>query len=226
MVRATDHFDAGDTPGSDSTPATSAYGYIPYNPEGTVGVAVGDGAFNEESSSEENRKFVLDYLSRAGLNVAPMPLKGLGGAGEIILAIATGVATDVLIHVWKQAREFFRSWGEAKTRRALNAHRVRCTVQLGDKRGNERDAVQLLLLLPELRDHLAEAYPNRDYWFVIFSATPKISFVQVELTEYDDLRRTVSQMVAAIRRIPSSGYMRLLLQDGPFGSRRVTYHVA
>lgn len=227
MVRATENPDEGDSPDSGFTTANVGNsGYIPYNPEGTVGVAVGDGTFNAESSSAEIRDSVLEYLSRSGLNVAPMPLKGLGGAGEIILAIATGVATDVLVHVWKQAREFLRSWGEAKTQRALNAHRVRCTIQLGDKRGSGRDAIQLLLLLPELKDHLAAVYPNRDYWFVVFSATPKIDFVQIELTEYDDLGRAVRQMVKAIGRIPSSGYMRLMLQDGPFGSRRVTYHVA
>lgn len=226
MVRASEGPEGSRTRSSGlSASSAGNYEHVPYNPEGTVGVAVGDGAYNAESSSADIRNSALEYLSRAGLNVAPMPLKGLGGSGEIILALATGVATDVLIHLWKQAREFFRSWRETKTERARNAHRVRCTVQLGDKRGSERDAIQLLLLLPELKDHLAAAYPNRDYWFVIFSATPNIDFVQVELTEYDHLSRTVRQMEKAIRKVPRSGYMRLLLQDGPFGSRRVTYHV-
>lgn len=227
MVRATDSANVGDTPEhGPSTADADNYDYIPYNPEGTVGVAVGDGAYNAGSSSAEIRASVLEYLSRSGLKVAPMPLKGLGGAGEIILAIATGVATDVLVHVWKQARAFFRSWGDAKTQRALNAHRITCTVQLGDKRGSRRDAIQLLLLLPELKDHLAAVYPNRDYWFVIFSATPKVDFVQIELTEYDDLGRTARQMAKVLRNMSRSPYMRLMLQDGPFGSRRVTYHVA
>jgi hypothetical protein len=209
----------------DSSPATS-YVSIPWNPEGTVGVAVGDGTRISEASSAEIRETALAYLARAGLNGAPMPLKGMGSAGEIILAIATGLAADVLVHIWKRVRDSFRTWRESKTERALNAHKIPCTIQLGDRRGSERDAVQLLLLVPGLEEELAAKHPNRNFWFVIFSATANIDFVQVVITDNDDLGRAVRQMAKIVRRMPSSRFINLMLQPGPFGSRRVTFNVA
>lgn len=198
---------------------------IPSNPEGTVGVAVGDGAYNATSSSLAIQQTALDYLSKAGIDVAPMPLKGMGSAGEIILAIATGLAADVIVHLWKRVRALFRSWTESKLEKELRSHRVACTIQLGDKRGAARDAVELMLLLPGLSNHVAAEHPNRDFSFIIFSATPNIDFVQVILNDYDDLGRTVRQMAKIVLRMPKSAYINLMLQSGPFGSRRVTFNV-
>lgn len=196
---------------------------LPWNPEGTVGVAVADGSYGSESSVAI-RKTAQTYLARAGLEVAPMPFKQMGGAGEIIMALATGLAGDIFVHIWKRTLSFFRSWSDRKMERRLRAHRVACTIQLGDKRGEARDAVQLLQLLPGLNDHLAAEYPNRNIGFIIFSATPSISFVQVLLNDYDDLTRTVRQMTKILFRIRDSEFINLTLQDGPFGSRRVTFN--
>lgn len=201
------------------------YEPIPWNPEGTVGIAAGDGSYDSTSSSLAIQQSALTYLSRAGLKVAPMPMKGMGSAAEILWAIGTGLAADVIVHIWKSARAVLRSWSDRKSDRKLNRHRVRCSVQLGDKRGTARDAVELLILLPGLRNHLDAEYPNRDFWFVIFSATSTIDFVQIILTDYDDLRRTVRQMAKIILRMPKSNLISLTLQDGPFGSRRVTFNV-
>lgn len=208
-----------ETPMSDDIP-------LAINPVGTIGVGVIDGAYGEASSTEAIRQEVQAYLSRSGLNTSPMPFKGMGSAtGDILLAVGTGIVTDVLIHLWLRARTFLSAWRDRTLKRRFRAHRKECHIQFGDRRDGARDAVELLLLLPELQDHLAQAYPNRTYSFVIFSATPSIEFVEIILKDYDSLQRSVRQMARIIQRMPVSKFLSLHLEDGAYGSRRVTYNV-
>lgn len=200
---------------------------IALNPEGTIGVGVIDGDYGEATSAAAIRQEVQSYLSRSGLETSPMPFKGMGSAtGDFLVAVGTGLATDLLIHLWIRARSSVRAWRAGKMEQRLRAHRRDCHIQLGDRRGGSRDAVELLLLLPGLHSHLDQAYPNRTYSFVIFSATPSIEFVQIIIRDYDLLQRTVRQMAAVIHGMPDSKFLSLYLQDGPFGSRRVAYNVA
>lgn len=199
---------------------------IPINPEGTVGVGVLDGSYDDTLSADAIRSEAQEYLNRSGLVTSPMPYKGMGSAtGDAIAAIGTALVTEVLIHVLVAARQFLSSLSERRLERKLGAHRKGCYVQLGDRRGNDRDAVQLLQMLPGLREHLSQAYPNRNYSFVVFSAMPSIKFVQIILRDYEPLGRTVKQMARIILRLPASDFAGLYLQPGPFGSMRIAYNV-
>ncbi|MFF2245892.1 hypothetical protein ACFVTM_17125 [Arthrobacter sp. NPDC058130] len=104
---------------------------LPINPEGTVGVGVIDGAYGEASSTEEIRQEVQSYLSRSGLHTSPMSFKGTGSAaGDFLWAVGTGLATDVLIHIWMRTKAFIATWRGRKEERMLRAHRKDCTFSL------------------------------------------------------------------------------------------------
>lgn len=200
---------------------------IAINPEGTVGVGVIDGTYDDTSSAAAGiRSEAQAYLERSGLVPSPMPFKGMGSAtGDLLVAVGTGLVTEVLIHAFMRARYFFRNLSERRLERRLGTHRRECHVQLGDRRGDARDVLELLQLLPGLREHLSQAYPNRSYSFVVFSAMPSIKFVQVTLRDYDSLGRTVRQMAQIILRMPPSEFLSIYLQPAPFGSMRIAYNV-
>lgn len=192
-----------------------------------MGVGVLDGSYEETESADAIRREAQNYLDRSGLVTSPMPYKGIGSAtgDPMVDAVVTGLVTDVLIHLLARARKVLKSRRERRLERQLSAHRKECYVQLGDRRGNSRDAVQLLQMLPGLREHLAQAYPNRTYSFVIFSAMPSIKSVQVILRDYEPLGRTVGQMAQILLRMPASEFAVLYLQPGPLGSMRIAYNV-
>lgn len=198
---------------------------MPMNPHGTVGVGVMDGSYSDLASADAISQEVQRYLARSGLEVAPTPFNPTGSAtGDFLTAVATGLVADVLVHVWKQVRVFLVSRANKKLDRQLSSHKRECYIHIRDRRGDDRDAVELLLMLPGLNAHLTEEFPNRLYSFVIFSATKSIDSVEINLRDYDGLSRTVRQMAKVLLRKTSSQFVGLYLQDGPFGSKRVAYN--
>ncbi|TNB74184.1 hypothetical protein FHJ30_05665 [Arthrobacter sp. BB-1] len=197
----------------------------PMNPHGTVGVGVMDGSYSDLASADAIGQEVQRYLARSGLTVAPTPFNPTGSTtGEFLTAVATGLVADVLVHVWKQMRVALASRADEKLDRRLSSHKKECYVHIRDRRGDDSDAVQLLLMLPGLNAHLTEVFPNRLYSFVIFSATRSIDSVQINLTDYDGLSWTVRKMAKVLLKGTSSQFVSLYLQDGPFGSKRVAYN--
>lgn len=197
---------------------------VPANPEGTVGVAVMDGQHNEPlDNSAVNREETERYLQQSGIRTSPMPFKAMGSAGEFVVAVTSGVVVDVLIHAGLRARKIFDDWRVRKADRELGKHRRCCHIQLGDKRADRQDAVELLLLLPGLHSHLSEIHPNRRYSFIIFSATTSVEHVQIILNGYDSLERDIRRMAQIIRKNSDKRSLTLFLEDGPFNTRRVAY---
>lgn len=197
----------------------------PMNPHGTVGVGVMDGSYSDLASADAIGQEAQRYLARSGLKVASTPFNPTGSTtGDFLTAVATGLVGDVLVHVWKQVRVSLASRPDKKLDRQLSSHKRECYVHIRDSRGDDRDAVELLLMLPGLNAHLIEAFPNRLYSFVIFSATKSIDSVQINLRDYDGLGRTPRQMAKVLLRKTSSQFISLYLQDGPFGSKRVAYN--
>lgn len=194
------------------------------NPEGTVGVAVMDGQYNEPlDHSVVIREEAERYLQRSGIKTSPMPFKAMGSAGEFVVAVGSGIAVDVLIHAGLRARRIFDDWRDRRADRELGEHRRDCHVQLGDRRTGRQDAVELLLLLPGLLSRLSVVHPNRQYSFVIFSATTSVEHVQIVLNGYDSLQRVSRRMAQILRKNAYKKSLTLYLEDGPFNTRRVVY---
>lgn len=198
---------------------------MPMNPSGTVGVGVMDGSYRDLASADAISKEVQRFLARSGLEVAPTPFKPEGSAtGDFLIAVASGLVTDILVHGWKKVRGSLASRVNKKLDGQLNSHKRECYVHIRDSRGDDRNAIELLLLLPGLNVHLTEAFPNRVYSFFIFSATKSIDAVQINLSDYDVLSLRVRQMAEVLLRRTASKFIGLYLQDGPFGSKRVAYN--
>lgn len=195
------------------------------NPDGTVGVGVMDGSYSDLTSADAIGQEAQRYLARAGLRTAPTPFNPTGSATAAFLtAVATGLVADILVHIWKQARTSLASRADKKLDGQLRSHKKECYVHIRDRRGDDCDAIELLLLLPGLNAHLAEAYPNRLYSFVIFSATKSIDAVEINLRDYDGDGRTIRKMAKVLLRKTPSQFVGLYLQDGPYGSKRVAYN--
>lgn len=199
---------------------------ISINPPGTVGVGVVDGGYMEISYASEIREIVISYLMSCGLPAKPMPFKGMGSAsGGIAIAVATGLAANFIGHVLARSRTSWKRYRGRVEKQQLDAGLRECHVQLGDRRDDMRDAIELLRLLPDLQRHLLVRYPNRNYSFVVLSATKSVDSVQVILKDYEALDVNVREMVKVLKRIPKSRMIGLYLQDGPFRTRRVAYNV-
>lgn len=85
---------------------------------------------------------------------------------ENALASLLVLAAAKAIDAWKNVRD-------RKHLRKLQGHQRPCLIQILDDRGAERDAIELLGLLPDVHAHLEQAFPNRKYSFLLMSALDK-----------------------------------------------------
>lgn len=191
---------------------------------GTIGVAVVDGSYAEESFAEDLRREVRERLSRSGLKSSPMdPVARGSTTGAALESVVENVWAAVLILAVTKTYRFFKDMRGRKHLREFNETQRFCLVQFWDNRGEARDAVGLLRLLPDIHAHLSQIYPNRAYSFVIMSAmsAPRIEELNIKLENYDDLQLTVWQAGRMLRRMPETPFAFLYLEDGPYHSRQI-----
>lgn len=194
-------------------------------PAGTIGVGVVDGGHGDVSSAAEMIEAARDYFHRCGVKTSAMSLPPMGSTtGEIAISVASGVFTAVLLHYWTRAKMFAKDIAGRKFKREVSKRLKYCLIQIQDNRGETRDAVELLLLLPGLHQHLATTYPNRDYSFSVTSGMPSGGNMHIKLEQYDSLASAVRQASKVIMRMPTSPNVFVHLEDGPFGSRHVKYN--
>lgn len=191
---------------------------------GTIGVAVVDGSYAEESFAEDLRKEVRERLSRAGLKSSPMnPVNRGSTTGAALESVVENVWATMFIFAVTKTYHFYRDMRDRKHLREFNRTQRYCLVQFWDNRGEARDAIELLRLLPDIHAHLSQSYPNRAYSFAIMSAmsAPRIEEITVKLENYDDLRLTVRQAGKMLHRLSGTSFAFLYLEDGPFHSRQI-----
>lgn len=191
------------------------------NPGGTVGVAVIDGPGELTAQSTVIRTAVEQYLQQSGIDARSMPFKGMGNAGEFLIALGSGIAIEAIVQSAARVWSLAKAAKERIQNRQLVGHRRRCSIQIGDRRAADRDVIELLLLLPELHSRLGREFPNRNYNYIIFSASSTVPRVTINLMDFTALARHVNQMAHVINRNPSAQFLNLYLVDAPFGTRRV-----
>jgi hypothetical protein len=191
---------------------------------GTIGVAVVDGNYAEESFAEDLRREVRERLSHAGLKSSPMdPVARGSTTGAALESVVENVWAAILILAVTKTYRFFKDMSDRKHLREFNETQRFCLVQFWDNRGEARDAVELIRLLPHMHAHLSQIYPNRAYSFVIMSAmsAPRIEQLNIKLENYDDLQLTVWQAGKMLRRMSDTPFAFLYLEDGPYHSRQI-----
>ncbi|RAM37309.1 hypothetical protein DBZ45_10880 [Arthrobacter globiformis] len=192
---------------------------------GTVGVGVVDGGYGDESLAEDIRHEVQDWLRRAGVTSSSVVIPGTGSAiGPFMESVAQNVWASLLILAASKAFVFFKGIRDVHHRRRLNRTQRFCLIQLWDCRGDSRNAIELLHLLPDIHAHLSQEFPNRAYSFFLMSAMnePRIERLHIKLEDYDDLRLTIWQASKMLCRMSGTPFAFMHLEDGPYGSRRIS----
>ncbi|MDQ0867276.1 hypothetical protein [Arthrobacter globiformis] len=192
---------------------------------GSIGIGVVDGGYNDESQTEGIRQEVQDWLRRAGLRASPVDIPGTGSAvGPFMESVVQNVWASLLILAASKAIVATKNMRDRKHRRKLRGAQRPCLIQIWDNRGAERDAVELLRLLPDIHMQLEQAFPNRMYSFFMMSALdkPDIQRLHIKLEDYDDLRLTTWQASKMLYRMSNTPFAFMYLEAGPYGSRRIS----
>lgn len=192
---------------------------------GSVGIGVVDGGYNDESQAEDIRQEVQDWLQRAGIKASPVDLPGTGSTvGPLMESVAENVLASLLVLAAAKAIAAWKNVRDRKHLRKLHGHQRPCLIQILDDRGAERDAIELLRLLPDIHTHLEQAFPNRAYSFFLMSALdkPRIQKLHIKLEDYDNLRLAVWRASKQLLRMPNTPFAFMYLEAGPYGSKRIS----
>jgi hypothetical protein len=191
---------------------------------GSVGIGVVDGGYIDESQAEDIRKEVQDWLHRAGIKASPVDVAGTGSpVGPLMESFVENVLASLLVLAAAKVIGGWKNLRDKKHLRKLQGHQKPCFIQILDDRGEGRDAIELLRLLPDIHTHIEQAFPNRAYSFFLMSALdkPRIQKLHIKLEDFDNLRLTVWRASKILLRMHDTPFAFMYLEAGPYGSRQI-----